>query len=168
MDKLLRSLDRFAAICVISLMGVMSVITFVAVFFRFVMHSPLAWTEEVARYMMVWVTFMGAGLAMGKGRHIGVTMALDLLPRRLRLIADAVAKYIMAAFFCAMIYYGAKFTLNLRTQVSPALGLPMIFPYIAVPIGCFYMLLQILLLGRGRNDGEASRAADLNPECEDR
>ncbi len=167
MDKLLRSLDRFATTCVISLMGVMSVITFVAVFFRFVMHSPLTWTEEVARYMMVWVTFMGAGLAMGKRRHIGVTMALDLLPRRLRLTADAVAKYIMAAFFCAMIYYGAKFTLSLRTQISPALGLPMIFPYIAVPIGCFYMLLQVLLLGRGRNDGEASRAADLNTECED-
>lgn len=161
-------MDRFATLCVISLMGVMSVITFVVVFFRFVMHSPLAWTEEVARYMMVWVTFMGAGLAMGRGRHIGVTMVLDLLPRRLRLIADTLARCIMAAFFCAMIYYGAKFTLSLRTQISPAIGLPMIFPYIAVPIGCFYMLLQILLLRRERDDGGASsRAAGLNPECED-
>ena len=71
---ILAAFDRAAFVLVAALMGAMGVIAFMAVFYRFILHDPITWSEEAARYMMVWVTFLGAGYAMGKGRHIGVTM----------------------------------------------------------------------------------------------
>ena len=77
LNGFLEVFDRAAFILVAALMGAMGVIAFMAVFYRFVLHDPITWSEEAARYMMVWVTFLGAGYAMGKGRHIGVTMFVE-------------------------------------------------------------------------------------------
>ena len=63
LNMILTLFDRAAYGLVALLMGGMGVIAFAAVFFRFVLSDPLTWSEEAARYMMVWVTFLGAGYA---------------------------------------------------------------------------------------------------------
>lgn len=77
LEGILAFFDKAAFAVVALLMGSMGVVAFVAVFYRFVLHDPITWSEEAARYMMVWVTFLGAGYAMGKGKHIGVTMFVE-------------------------------------------------------------------------------------------
>lgn len=141
---LLHIFDVIAMWGIIGLMAFMSIIIFLAVIFRFVIHSPLTWSEEAARYMMVWVTYLGAGIAVKKGRHIGVTMFIGKLPFGLRRPLILFSEVVSLLFLVVLVYQGVNLLLTLRTQVSPAIGLPMIIPYFAIPFGCLYMFLHLL------------------------
>lgn len=144
LKRLLDIFDRIALWGVVALMAFMSIITFLAVIFRFLLHSPLTWSEEAARYMMVWVTYLGAGIAVKKGRHIGVTMFISRIPLSLRGPLLVLAEVIVMVFLILLVYQGVNLLLTLKTQISPAMGLPMIIPYFAIPFGCLYMFLHIL------------------------
>ncbi len=163
LNAVLKIFDGFAFWTVALLMGAMGVIAFAAVFFRFVLHDPLAWSEESARYMMVWVTFLGAGYAMGKGRHIGVTMFVDHLPEGARRKVTLAGQLLIIVFMAAVAVQGVKLIIGLWGQTSPAMDFPMWIPYMAIPIGATYMLLHLLALVLGNSD-QALSTADLELE----
>lgn len=144
LDVVLSCLESISKAIVIALMGAMSLVAFSAVVFRFVLQRPLAWSEELARYMMVWVTFAGAGIALSQGRQIGVTLFVDALPSRARKVALLFAELVALAFLGVAIYQGFRFTWLLRSQTSPAMGISMILPYSAIPFGCTYMALVVV------------------------
>lgn len=152
LDFVLSSLESISRAIVVALMGAMSLVAFFAVVFRFVLQRPLAWSEELARYMMVWVTFAGAGIALSQGRQIGVTLFVDALPPRARKAALLLAELIALAFLVVAIYQGLRFTWLLRRQTSPAMGISMIVPYSAIPFGCAYMALVVVRKLLSRSD----------------
>ncbi|KUK14411.1 MAG: TRAP transporter small permease [Synergistetes bacterium] len=144
LKRVLNFFDVVAMWGIVILMAFMSVIIFLAVVFRFVIHSPLTWSEEAARYMMVWVTYLGAGIALKKGRHIGVTMFISKLPLKLRQPLLVFSEVMVIVFLAILVYQGINLLLTLRTQISPAIGMPMVIPYFAIPFGCLYMLLHLI------------------------
>jgi TRAP-type C4-dicarboxylate transport system permease small subunit len=144
LNGILGVLDKTAFAAVAALMGGMGAIAFAAVFYRFVLLSPLRWSEEAARYMMVWVTFLGAGYAMGRGKHIGVTLFIEKLPEKGRRAAIFAAEILILIFLVAVARQGINLIVSLRRQTSPAMGMPMWIPYLAVPAGAVYMFLHVL------------------------
>ena len=83
----LRLVWKYAAEgAVVGLMAVMVVTLAIQVFFRFVVRDPPPWTEELARYVFVWITFVGAAVAYRRGTHIVVDTILHLLPARVRAV----------------------------------------------------------------------------------
>lgn len=151
LDGLLRIFDTTAFVAVAALMGGMGLIAFTAVIYRFVLLDPIRWSEEAARYMMVWVTFLGAGYAMGKGKHIGVTMFVEKLPEKGRRISLCVAEIVILLFLAAVAVQGGNLIFSLRKQTSPAMGLPMWIPYLAVPVGAVHMFLHVLRMMLSRS-----------------
>jgi len=164
LNGVLKLFDRAAFAVVALLMGAMGIIAFMAVFYRFVLHDPITWSEEAARYMMVWVTFLGAGYAMGKGRHIGVTMFVEKLPEGLRRKVTFLAEIIIMIFLAAVTVQGIKLMIGLWGQTSPAMDFPMWIPYLAIPIGSVYMFLHLLYLVLTRSSQSIS-TADLELEA---
>ena len=69
---------------IIGLMFVMTVVVFAQIFFRYVFNVPLGWSEELARFAFVWVSFMGASALMRVKEHINVTVFIDFMPARVR------------------------------------------------------------------------------------
>ncbi len=164
LEGILAFFDKAAFAVVALLMGSMGVVAFVAVFYRFVLHDPITWSEEAARYMMVWVTFLGAGYAMGKGKHIGVTMFVEKLPEGARRKAIFVAEVVVTIFLAAVTVQGVKLIISLKVQTSPAMDLPMWLPYLAIPVGTVYMFLHLLRLMLSRS-GQALATADIELEA---
>lgn len=123
--------------------AVMSVIVFLQIIFRFLIHVPFPWSEELARYLMIWMGMLGAFVALREGRHIGVSLFVDRLP------AAWGAKVMLLVEAATMVFLGivAKqgFSLALfnASQLSPAMQIPMIFPYMAVPVGASLMILEL-------------------------
>ena len=144
LEGVLACFDKAAFAAVALLMGSMGVVAFAAVFYRFVLHDPITWSEEAARYMMVWVTFLGAGYAMGKGKHIGVTMFVEKLPEGVRRKVIFVAEAVIMLFLAAVTVQGVKLIVSLWVQTSPAMDRPMWLPYLAIPVGAVYMFLHLL------------------------
>jgi TRAP-type C4-dicarboxylate transport system permease small subunit len=121
----------------------MSVIVLLQVFFRFVIYIPFPWSEESARYLMIWMGMVGAAAAMRYGRHIGVTVLIERLPPRVYRFLSPFTDLAMVAFLVVMAREGFRLAVENAVQYSPAMNLPMLVPYLAIPIGAALMILEI-------------------------
>lgn len=140
-----RVVDGVIRWMIIGLMFVMTVIVFAQIFFRYLFNVPLGWSEELARFAFVWVSFMGASALMRVREHINVTVFIDFMPPRLK------AACVLAANLCAMlcVYFfligGIDLTRNEWRQLAPALQIPMGWAYIAIPVSAALMGIWVLL-----------------------
>jgi len=112
--------------------------------FRYVFNSPLPWPEELARYALVWLTFIGAALATKRQGHIVVDFLGMLLPGRLRqwvaLAVHAIAVVILAVFVCQGVFMVQKMWM----AVSPALSIRLGLVYVSIPLGCALMIVHMI------------------------
>jgi TRAP-type C4-dicarboxylate transport system permease small subunit len=140
-----RIVDGVIRWIIIGLMFVMTIIVFAQIFFRYVFNVPLGWSEELARFAFVWVSFMGASALMRVKEHINVTVFIDFMPARAR------ASCVLLANLCALIcvYYflvgGVSLTRNEWMQLAPALQIPMGWVYLAIPVAAALMGAWVIL-----------------------
>jgi TRAP-type C4-dicarboxylate transport system permease small subunit len=125
----------------------MVILTFLQVVFRYAIEQPLSWSEEGAKYLFMWATYMGASVAFYEGKHINVSLFTDLFATRVKaallLLADIFCLWFLAVF----VYQG--FIVSQRVfmlgQFSPSMPwLPTGVTYLAIPVGCFFMFCNVL------------------------
>lgn len=126
------------------LMVVLTISVFLQVIFRFVIDNPLAWTEELARYCLVWLTFLGAAYAMSLKAHIGVEFFTNLFPPVGKKVIHVLASIVSIMFFILMIFQGLSLASNSMTQMSPVLQIPMGIVYLIIPISGFFLIINII------------------------
>jgi TRAP-type C4-dicarboxylate transport system permease small subunit len=134
--------NRIAEITIIVFISLMAVVVFAEVIFRYVFPLPLFWTEEFARYCLVWSSLLGAGVALKRGEHIAVTFFTDKFPKGIRIEAAQFVQIIIVAFLGVLFWGGLCLVIITRHQLSPAMRIPMSWPYMAVPIGSLIMLVH--------------------------
>ena len=132
-------------ILVIVLSG-MAVVVLLQVIFRYVLNLPLFWTEELARYCLVWSSLLGSAVAVKRGQHIAVTIFMERLPAVLRRGLTIIALISVAAILMIVLWGGIQLVAITRAQISPALRISMSVPYLAVPVGAALMLLHTIVL----------------------
>jgi TRAP-type C4-dicarboxylate transport system permease small subunit len=150
------TVHRITEILLLIVLTAMSVVVFLQVLFRYVLGLPLFWTEEFARYCLVWASLLGAAVATKRGQHIAVTFVMERLPARLRRFFRLVALISVAAILGIIMWGGIQLVMVTRAQISPALRIPMAIPYAAVPVGAAVMLLHtiVLILCPPKSSGE--------------
>lgn len=133
---------------VIGLMAAMSVLVFANVVSRYVFNYSFIWVEEVTRYMMVWVGFIGSGLVLRYGAHIAVEAFQDLLPTRAAQVTRAIVVLVLAATFIAMTWLGVQYVRFAWEQETPVFNWNFGMVYLAIPIGSALMLVHLLCIAR--------------------
>jgi len=113
---------------------------FANVALRFTTDYSILWVEEASRFTMVWLTFIGAGLVLRYGGHIGIDSLQQATPR-LAPVLRAVIVVVMALFFCAMLVIGVRYATLTWAQTTPVLEIPVGAVYLAMPVGFALMLL---------------------------
>ncbi len=132
----------------IVLLAAMVVIVFANVVLRYALGTSLVWSEEVARHLMIWMTFAGSGLALRSGAQLGIDTLQDALPpRAARALRIALAAG-MLLLFVLLAWYGMDYAWRTRFQTSAALGISMIYVYIGMPVGCVLMAIHLVLVVR--------------------
>ena len=124
----------------------MSLVVAVQVLFRYGLNQSLFWSEELARFFLVWLTFLGATVAYRRGMHPGVDVLTARMPPALRRTCALFVHLVSMGFFAAMVFYGALFTHFIRMQISPALNLPKWIVMSAIPVSGGICLLHGLAL----------------------
>lgn len=132
-----QTVDRILEFAVATVMAVLVVDVLWQVFTRFILRDPSSWTEELARYLLIWVGLLGAAYAAGRRMHL----ALDLLPNKLegrrRMRLEVLIELVAFAFaLFALVIGGARLvwvTLVLE-QTSAALEIPIGYVYLVVPL----------------------------------
>jgi len=133
---------------VMLMMMAMAALVFTNVVTRYVFGFSLNWAEESSRYLMIWVTYLGAGLAMREGRHVAIEYLQGLLPERLAPVARAVIALLILAFMVALGILGAQIAQFAWRQRTPVLGLPQGAVYLAIPIGAGLFVVHFLVVLR--------------------
>lgn len=128
------------------IMAVLTLSVFAQVIFRFLIKHPLAWTEELAIYCLVWLTFLGAAYAMSLKAHIGVEFFTNLFPLKLRRFLYILATVASIAFYLIMVIQGYDLVRQSLTQLTPVLRLPMGYVYSVIPISGLFLIINLIHL----------------------
>lgn len=133
---------------VMLMMMAMAALVFTNVVTRYVFGFSLNWAEEASRFLMVWVAYLGAGLAMREGRHVAIEFLQGLLPARLAPYARAFVALLILAFMLALAVLGVQIAQFAWRQRTPVLGLPQGAVYLAIPIGAGLFVVHFLVVLR--------------------
>ena len=144
-DRLLLGFNRLA---VIVLLAAMAAMVFANVVLRFATDYSILWVEEASRFTMVWLTFVGAGLVLRHGGHIGID-TLQQAASRLAPALRAVIVALMGFFFAAMVMIGLRYASLTWAQTTPVLAIPVGAVYLAMPVGFALMLVHLAMMARG-------------------
>ena len=137
-------LDRVVDVTVVLLMIFIVVVVFLQVFSRYVLNCPLTWSEELARYLFIWIVFTAAAVVFRENKHMSVDFLIMNFPDTLRKKIDFVSKLLIAAFLLIMIIASPSIISLTMRQTSPTLSIPMGVIYLAFPVSMFLMLLELV------------------------
>src|SRR5437870_8073175 len=143
-DRALLRANRWA---VIGMLGAMAAMVFVNVALRFTTDRSLLWVEETSRYLKIWLTFLGSGLVLRYGGHVGIDTLQEALPRHAAAIR-AIIFVILLGFFALMVWVGLRYAAFAWNQTTPVLQIPIGAVYLAMPVGFAFVIPHFLLLSR--------------------
>lgn len=143
-DRVLLSLNRWLVIVILAAMALM---VFANVALRFLTDASILWVEEVSRYLMIWLTFLGAGLVFRYGGHIGIDTLQDSMPRFAPVIRGFIFVFLLG-FFGFMVWIGMRYALLTWGQTTPVMGIPVGIVYLAMPVGFGLLIVHLLLMAR--------------------
>jgi len=129
-------------ICAI-LLAVMVVSVSSAVFCRYVLNAPLPWPEELSRFALVWMTFVGSALAAKRNSHILVDFFVSFLPERGRIGMALLVNASLLAFLALFFWLSLQIVQKSWVSVSPALSINMGFVYLSLPLSSVLMFAHL-------------------------
>ncbi|WP_054707932.1 TRAP transporter small permease [Bacillus sp. JCM 19041] len=155
--KIIDSINNGIKYLVSIMLVVLAILVVLQVTTRFVINVPLSWTEEIARYLMIYIVFLGSGLAMRYNQHIAIDFLLDVIKQKNKERLQKIILWISAIFCVMLAYYGAKLTYMVIGQSTPTLQYSMAWAYAAIPLGALVMLVNIIaLLVRPNKESEST------------
>ena len=120
-----------------SMLLVMLIVCTMQVIWRYVIQMSLSWSEELARYIFVWLVWLAAAYATKKMRHLRISFLKEIVSRRFQWLFDMFSLCMMVVFAAVMCVISVQMMQMIVAtgQKSPAMYLPMWIPYLAVPVG---------------------------------
>lgn len=154
MKKFLSNIvEWIAAILVVAL----AVVVFVQVFNRYVLKTPLAWSEDLAMLLFQWVAFLGAAIGVKRMRHFGIELVVKQMPERIRHRIELLVPISIGIVALIMITEGIDLLSFNRYRIYSSMDLPYIWAYVPIPVsGCliiFYLILHEVHRWKNREEG---------------
>lgn len=142
LEKLSTQVNQWIEYLLFGIGFTMALLVAVQVFFRYILNHSLFWSEELSRYMLVWLTFLGASAAYYHKLHPGVDIFYQYLPQKLQRICDILIHLTAMSLFVFMIFYGCRFAYFVRMQTTPSLQLPKWTVMSIIPISGMILFLH--------------------------
>jgi TRAP-type C4-dicarboxylate transport system permease small subunit len=107
---------------------------------------PLYWSEELSRYLFVWLSILGATIALQKRGHFGVDIFFLMLPEKGRHFMKLLSVLLVGALALVILIHGISLVEKTSTQYSPAMEIPMNWAYASLPVGAALMLIHTAVI----------------------
>jgi len=119
----------------------------IGIFGRYVIELPVTWTEELARYLMIWAALLAVSCGVARREHVAVTALLERLPKQLQRYLGTAIDALGFAFFAFLCYFGIDMAKQGATQYATIFEMTMWMPFAAVPVASALACLQLALTG---------------------
>ena len=125
----------------------MVAVTFAQVVFRYALHQPLAWSEELARFLLVWCAMLAAAYGFKTRAHFSLVFLTNRCGTSARRAITCVIVAAQGVFLVLFVWKSLELIQDATTQIAPGTQLPMAVPYAAAPVGGVLMLYYLLRSG---------------------
>jgi len=142
MDAIVKAIRVLLAAC----LCVMTAVTVLEVVRRYIFGLSYSWAEELVRFLLIWVTFVGGAAAFRLGNLVILDSLLIFLSERKRNVLKLFTNTVILGFLIFLLNNSCRYAFSpvIAKQFSPGLGLPMTVPYFAIPLGFALMILFAL------------------------
>ena len=144
--KLDNTLARCEGWALISFVVVMTIVVLLQVIYRYLLMQPLHWSEELARYLFVWISILGAALSVHRRGHFGMDFFFKMLPLRWRPSFASFIFLLMGIVVMVLLVQGIILVQKTADQQSPAMEISMGWAYASVPVGAALMAVHLLVI----------------------
>jgi TRAP-type C4-dicarboxylate transport system permease small subunit len=145
LEKMSLFIDKIVRLFIGCVLFVMLFLVVTQVLLRYIFHMPLAWTDEVSRYLMTWLVFIGSCVASRECSHLGVTIIFDKMNSRVKAYLTLLINVLVCGFLGLVVYQSYFLLEAIRIVKSPVLQISMSIPYASVFIGCILIFFQTMV-----------------------
>ncbi|WP_308533838.1 TRAP transporter small permease [uncultured Peptoniphilus sp.] len=146
--------DYFEEVLLVFLLAFTTILTFTQVVMRYVFHNSLSWSEELARYIFLYLIWVGAAYAVKKEQHLRIEVILNKISKVNKNKFELFIYLIWLGFSLFLFISSLKMTINIFAsgQLSPAMRIPIGYAYVSIPFGvglmCFRIIQKMIIVRR--------------------
>lgn len=144
MEKFLHTLALILDWLAMTLLGVLLVVVGLQIFFRYVLNHSLFWSEELARYLFVYLVFLGAAIMLRKKRHIQVSFFAERLAPSLQSMVAIFVDLLLLAFVVIVFWQSLRLSAMVWTVPTAAMLIPWTFVYLGISLSMAAMFLIVI------------------------
>lgn len=137
-------LNKIANVVAVALLSAMTVVILLGVLFRYLLLKPLPWSEDLGRYLMIWLALLAVGVVMQNRRHVAVTLAIEWLQPGVRLVVMLLADALVVGFGSIMGVLSIQYLTEAMPQISPSLHIDLWWVYLAFPFYAFLLVISTI------------------------
>lgn len=141
MQRFRRWLMTSVDLIVSLLLGVLSLIYFAQVVFRYILNTPIIWADELSGFIFVWLSFLSCAVLLGEKAHVNIDILIGYLPDKIKSFFEWVSDLSILLISVILTYFGAQLVLGSMDLRTTILNLPCGAVYSIIPISSVLMLL---------------------------
>ena len=138
-------LGKITLFVVIILTGILVITVLTGVFFRYIVRDSLSWTEELARYLMIWAALLAVSVGIKDKEHVGIQLLIKQFPPVLTKLITFVVYIITLIFLAVLTFKGYQVADKAKNQLSLALNISMYWPLMSIPVSGALAIIQQLI-----------------------
>lgn len=143
MKKFINVLNKTEEVVLVVMFALMVAIIFIQVVMR-KMNNSLYWSEELGKFLFVWISWLGISIGEKRGEHIKITMLTDRFSPKVQHILNIISE-IIVIFICVItVYYGIQLVITQASTHYTGIKISVSWGYLAVVLGCICMILRSL------------------------
>jgi TRAP-type C4-dicarboxylate transport system permease small subunit len=139
-------LEKILKRACIAVAAVMVLDVLIGIVARYIFSSPFSWAEELGRYTMIYSAFLGLGVALKRGQHVGLTFVIERLKPNVAIPIDIFGRIAIGIFLFVMTLKGIDVCKLVSFQISPGLGISMVWVLAIVPLSSAVQLVFLILM----------------------
>ena len=144
-NRFIDKFERILEVVTSVILAVLLLTVWAQVISRYIFNNSLPWTEEVARYVMIWGVLLGANLAFLKGYLISINIIVERLPEKAQMIIALIRKLLALFFTGILTYFGVHLCVIGSGMQSPATGIQYTYIFLAIPVGAAILFFLFLV-----------------------
>lgn len=158
-SKIIYFIDKLEEFSLIIMYATMVIIIFIQVIMRYVFNNSLSWSEELGKFIFVWLSWIGISIGAKRGEHIKLTMFVDRLSPKGAQISNIFSELIVIGICAVTAYYGSTLVASQSKVHYAGIKISMAWGYLSVVLGCVLMILRsfisivdsaVLIKGQGK------------------
>ena len=138
-------LGKITLFIVIILTGILVVTVLTGVFFRYIVRDSLSWTEELARYLMIWAALLAVSVGIKDKEHVGIQLLIKQFPPIITKLITLIVYIITIVFLTVLTFKGYQVADRAQNQLSLALNISMYWPLMSIPVSGALAIIQQLI-----------------------